>query len=80
MGGREKFATGVDESPFDLRIFKPIERTAADEQDIVTVGHALLLVAKHLAQAAFGAGSLDGVADRGTGGDHAQPGGCVFFF
>ena len=60
---------------FDLAILKPIERVAGDEEQIVTGGDEGLVVAKDLAEAAFGAGALDGVADGGTGGDHAETGG-----
>ena len=34
-------------------------------------GHKFLMMTKNFAQAAFGAGSLDGVAHGGAGGDHA---------
>lgn len=74
MGGREKFAAGVHEFPFDLAIFKPIERAARDQKEIMAGGHKFLVVAKNFAQAAFGAGAHNGVAHGNAGGDHAQAG------
>ena len=75
MSGRENLAAGVRELSFDLGIFKPIERAAGDEQEIMAGGHKFLMIAKNFAQAAFGAGALHGVADGGAGSDHTQAGG-----
>jgi hypothetical protein len=75
MSGRKNFAAGVHELSFDLGIFKPIERAAGDEQEIMAGGHKFLMVAKNFAKAAFGAGAPDGVADGGAGSHHAQAGG-----
>ena len=66
MGGRENFTTGVHEFPFYLAIFKPIERTACDEKEIMSGGHKFLMIAKNFTQTAFGAGALDGIPDGGT--------------
>jgi hypothetical protein len=75
MGRRENLAAGVHELPFDLAILKPIERAACDKEKIMAGGHKFLMVAKNFAQAAFGAGALDGVAHGYPGGDYAQAGG-----
>ena len=74
MSGREDFATGINELPFDLAILKPIERVACDEQEIMPGGHKFLIMAKNFTKAAFGAGALHGVADGGAGSDHAEAG------
>ena len=79
MGGREDFTAGVHEFPFDLAIFKPIKRSACDEKEIMSGGHKFLMITKNFTQAALGAGALDGVADGGAGGDHAQTGGAGRF-
>lgn len=69
-------AAGIGELPLDLAKFKPIERAAGDEKEIVAGRDQLLMPAKNLAEPAFGAGPLDGVAHRGDRSHHAQPGGC----
>ncbi len=75
MIGREEFAAGINELPFDLAILKPIERVACDEQEIMSGGHQFLMMAKNFTKAAFGAGALHGVSDGGTGSDHTEAGG-----
>jgi len=46
MRGREEFATSVHESLFERGIFKPIERTSGDKEQIGAAGHQALMSAK----------------------------------
>lgn len=75
-GKRGKKATAeVDESLVERGWFKPIEGAAGDENEVEAGRESQLMGAKALAEAAFGAGAGDGVADGGAGGDEAGAGG-----
>ncbi len=78
-GGREKFATGVDESPLDLDILKPIERGSRDDQHVVLSRYQILMTPEKFTHAAFGPVALDGVAHRGPGSHHANAGSRLGF-
>lgn len=72
---REKFAAKVEESLFERGGFKPIEGAPGDENEVGGRGEGLLVGAKSFAQAPFGPGAGDRVADGGARRDKAGAGG-----
>lgn len=80
---RRDFFAGLNEALFDLGERQAKEGGAGGEDEIAVGRHEVLVAAVKIAEAAFGAVAVDGVADRGPGGDHAdargggRPGGTL---
>jgi len=74
----EEFTAKGRKSLLQGGVFKPIERTTGYEDKINVGREGGLVSAETLAEAAFGAGAGDGVADGRAGGDEAGAGrrGC----
>jgi hypothetical protein len=69
--GRDFFA-GLEETLFDLCERQAKEGGAGGEHEIAVGRHEMLVAAVEIAETALGAVAVDGVADRGSGGDHAD--------
>ena len=75
MGGRGgKLLTGVDEPLLHFGKFQPEQGAAGGEHKVEAGRHEGLVAAVDFTEAALGAVAVDGIADRGTGGDHAHAG------
>lgn len=71
---RPDLAARLDESFLEFWHRQRDGGGAGGEQDVTSRGDKLLIVSKHLAQAAFGAIAEDGVADGSGRSDDAEPG------
>src|SRR6478609_2580602 len=69
-----QFFAGLDKARGDLGEREAQQRAPGGEDEIQAGGDQFLVPAVDLAQAALGAVAVDGIADRGPGGDHAHAG------
>ena len=69
-----QFFAGLDKARGDFGKREAQQRGAGGEDEIEPARDCGLVPAVDLAQAALGAVAVDGVADRGPGGDHAHAG------
>ncbi len=70
-----KLAADVDETLLNVCKVKPEQSGTRRHDQIKSGGNERLVLAINLAQAAFGGGTRDGVADGNTGGNHAHASG-----
>ncbi len=64
----------VDKTLFHVGKFEPEEGAAGGEDKVEAGRHEGLVAAVDFTEAALGAVAVDGIADRGAGGDHTHAG------
>ena len=73
-GSGDQLVADVGELSLHLGEPEPEQGAAGGEHKIEPGGHEGLMAAVDFTEAALGAVAVDGVADRGAGGHHADPG------